>query len=432
MFLIRGLFLFQLAAFLWAVETPELPSMKTGNRLAVLKFEGWGVSEPLTAHMTEEFRNTMRRLKIFQVQDRGITEQINIFYPKSDDYWACWSKECAIELGRMLDVNYVIAGNIQNKSDKEFMINARLFSVDMETMANEFALSSKAINDSLLLEMKKLAYSVSGLPIPDTLSVGSDTSQVAILDRNIVKRKWIKLPPIPGKIKSLLMSTVLPGSGQLWSNKKYPGLGFMGTEATLGLAALIAFSKYNKAWSGFQDTYSSYRDGTDPHDLLVMRPQITQYAEDTRKYNLFMKNIRYVGLSIWTVNMIHAYLVGPDDDFFDGVLFFEEDEYAPPSANRVTGSRKRWGLFKFFKKDIGEKRSVTRFSVNGLLLPSIITSASLVDYTAYFDLGLAIQTPFGLNLGSIYSSLGFERINYSLYPKDDGELFRGSANIGIV
>ena len=245
----------------------------------------------------------------------------------------------------MLDVNYVIAGNIQNKSDKEFMINARVFSVDMETMANEFALSSKAINDSLLLEMKKLAYSVSGLPIPDTLSVGSDTSQVAILDRNIVKRKWIKLPPIPGKIKSLLMSTVLPGSGQLWSNKKYPGLGFMGTEATLGLAALIAFSKYNKAWSGFQDTYSSYRDGTDPHDLLVMRPQITQYAEDTRKYNLFMKNIRYVGLSIWTVNMIHAYLVGPDDDFFDGDLFFEEEEYLQEYFPRVFFLKKNifWG-----------------------------------------------------------------------------------------
>ncbi|GIS53085.1 hypothetical protein Ct9H90mP29_01270 [bacterium] len=36
------------------------------------------------------------------------------------------------DLGRRLNVNYVIAGNIQKKEDNEFLINGRLFSVDME------------------------------------------------------------------------------------------------------------------------------------------------------------------------------------------------------------------------------------------------------------------------------------------------------------
>ena len=77
-------------------------------------------------------------------------------------------------------MNYVIAGNIQKKDLNEFLISGRLFSVDMETMINEFAMNSSGITDSLLLEMKKMAYNVSGLPVPDTLSVGTDTSEVAL------------------------------------------------------------------------------------------------------------------------------------------------------------------------------------------------------------------------------------------------------------
>ena len=41
-----------------------------------------------------------------------------------------------------------------------------------------------------------------------------------------------------------------------------------------------------------------------------------------------MRNIRGVGLSIWVVNMVHAYLVAPNDDFFDGEYFFDI-EYKP-------------------------------------------------------------------------------------------------------
>ena len=257
--------------------------MRTGNQLAVLRFEGWAISDPLTEFLTEELRETIRELEIFQVQDRGLTNEINIFYPRKKDYWACWSQECAIDLGKRLNVNYVIAGNIQKKDQNEFMISGRLFSVDMETMLNEFAMNSSGLTDSLLLEMKKMAYNVSGLPVPDTLSVGTDTSEVTITGDIDRKREWFKLPPIPTKIKAVMMSTAIPGSGQIWVHRKYPGYGFMGTEATLGLVALISYYQYNKAWGGFEKNYDSYQDGTDPHDLEGLRPKVIQYAADSRK-----------------------------------------------------------------------------------------------------------------------------------------------------
>ena len=333
MSIIRGIIIIHLVSLCLAAEITKSVSLKTGNQLAVLEFEGWAVSEPLTEFITEEFRKTVRDLKIFQVQDRGITNQLKIFKPRKKDYWACWSEECAIDLGRHLGVNYVIAGNIQKKGDDEFLIKGRLFSVDMETLLNEFAMSSSGITDSLLLEMKKIAYNVSGLPVPDTLSVGTDMSQVATTEDIKRKRQWIQLPPIPSKIKALMMSTALPGSGQIWAERKYPGYGFMGTEATLGIAAFIAYYQYDKAWGGFQETYIAYQSETDPHELMELRPQIIQYAADSRKYNALIKNIRSVGLSIWAVNMVHAYLVAPNDDFFDGEYFFDL-EYKP-DVNQV-------------------------------------------------------------------------------------------------
>ena len=328
--MIRGIIIVHLVSFCIAATTTKKISFKTGNKLAVLRFEGYGVSEPLIDHLTEELRQSIRYLKIFNVQNQDNTDDVHIFYPRSKNYWACWSKECAVDIGRQLGVNYVIAGNIQKQNNREFLINGRLFSVDMEMMMNEFAMNSSGITDSLLLEMKKMAFKVSGLPIPDSLLVDSDTTGINITE-NIERKKKFNIPDfpkIPTKIKALMMSTAIPGSGQIWVERRYPGYGFMGTEATLGLVALVAYYQYDSAWSGFEKNYNAYLSGMDPHDLYELRPKIIKFADDTRKYNTFMKNIRAVSASIWVVNMMHAYFVAPADDYFDGESFFDI-EYRP-------------------------------------------------------------------------------------------------------
>ena len=62
--------------------------------------------------------------------------------------------------------------------------------------------------------------------------------------------------------------------------------------------------------------------------MYELRSKIIKYAEDTRRYNVFMKNIRGVAASIWIVNMVHAYLGAPADDYFDSESFFDI-EYRP-------------------------------------------------------------------------------------------------------
>ena len=144
--------------------------------------------------------------------------------------------------------------------------------------------------------------------------VGADTTKIA--DLVVEKEKFrFRLPDIdiPDKIKSLLLSTVVPGTGQMYSKRKYVGMGFLATEITLAGFAFIWQSDYKQSWGGFQNTYNSYQNLTDPKELLELRPDIIRYARETKRYNNLMRNVRNLGLGIWVVNMIHAYIVGPEE-----------------------------------------------------------------------------------------------------------------------
>ena len=66
MLMIRGIFIVPLVSFCIAATTTKKISFKTGDKLAVLRFEGNGVSDPLIEHLTEELRQSIRDLKIFK------------------------------------------------------------------------------------------------------------------------------------------------------------------------------------------------------------------------------------------------------------------------------------------------------------------------------------------------------------------------------
>ena len=401
-------------------QTTSAVSIETGNRLAIFEFEGKGISVPLATRMTEEFRNTVRHLNIFHVQDRGLTQRINILRPESDDYWDCWNKDCAVERGKLLGVNYVIAGTIEDVDENQYLIKGRLYSVDLESLMNDFSLNSTGITDSLLLGMKKLAYDVSGLPVPDTLSVGSDTTKV--VDMTVKKEKYrFQFPDIdiPDKIKSLVLSTVVPGTGQMYSKRKYVGMGFLATELTLGGFMFIWSSDYKQSWGGFQNTYNSYQNLTDPKELLELRPDIIRYARETKRYNNLMRNVRNLGLGIWAVNMIHAYIVGPEEPYEGNILF--GSEYDDDSQSGSGPGMTAWDV-------------ASGFGVRGMLLRPFVKNTVLENYRNHTSGGFKIKTPLGFTLGPIRTFVQYEITNYTfdLHNYDNENVISGFNRATII
>ena len=266
--------------------------LKTGNRLAVLEFSSEGISLPMQNLLTDQFRNNIRKLKMYEVLDASMTNQVEIFYPGEEVYGECKSEGCIMELGKLLKVNYVIAGTIIEKK-KEFFVKGKFYSIDLEQEVHGFSMENVSAVDSVRLEMKKLAYNVSGLEVPDTLTVDATNKTLVYnsIKKNEKKRQWIKLPNIPSKVKSLIYSTVIPGAGQIYSKRTYTGLGIFGAEMIIGGIALLAHSNYQKSWGGFETTYNNYNDEDDPGKLIKLRPKIIEYAKDTDRYNTFLKGL---------------------------------------------------------------------------------------------------------------------------------------------
>ena len=392
------------------MESDQVGS-QTGNRLAVLEFGSKGISAPMKILLTEQFRETLKKLNMYEVLDKGFTDRVEIFYPGETVYGECATLRCITELGKMLGVNYLVWGTINEKND-EYFIEGRLFSIDLEMEVKGFSLQNMAAVDSVKLEMKKLAYDISGLDIPDTLSIGSVStiSSVDSLEGKKNSRIWALLPRIPGKVRSLIYSTAIPGTGQIYSKRNYTGFGIIGTEMILGGLALLAHSNYKRSWGGFESTYNSYQSETDPATLLEMRPDIINYANDTQKYNNFMKGVRNIGLAVWGMNMVHAYIVGPED------IFVETDDLSIDEYGQLQGASrmKVWDL-------------MSGFGVRGIILRPIFKGSSLSAYDPYMDGGLLLHTPLGLHLGPVFTSLSFEMTKYSFHSPDFNNTVTGTS-----
>ena len=382
---------------------------KTGNRLAVLEFSSEGISVPIKTLLTEQFRLNIRKLKMYEVLDASMTNQVEIFYPGEEVYGECKSKGCIMELGKMLHVNYIISGTIVEKKN-EYFVKGRLYSIDMEQEVHGFSMENISAVDSIRLEMKKLAYNVSGLEVPDTLILGASSTTVSsnMVKKDQKKRKWITLPKIPSKVKSLIYSTAVPGTGQMYSKRTYTGLGFMGAEIIIGGLALLTHSSHQKSWGGFESTYNSYQQETDPGTLIRLRPDIIQYARDTRRYNSFLKGLRVVGASVWGLNMLHAYIVGPDDIFV---------RTGDPGSFTEYGTKPRMTAW-----DI-----LSGFGVRGAILRPLFRGSSLSAYSPYTDGGFSIVTPISLYFGSVFTSLTFELSNYSFYTSGFDQSITGTS-----
>ena len=78
--------------------------------IAVLEFEGDGVSQSETRTLTNRLRDEMFKTGVYIVLDRGKMDEVL----KEQEYQlsGCVTSECAVEVGNMLGVQQMIGGSI--------------------------------------------------------------------------------------------------------------------------------------------------------------------------------------------------------------------------------------------------------------------------------------------------------------------------------
>ena len=144
--------------------------------VAVLPLESQGgLSAPEAQVLTARLRDELVQIKQFTVLDRGNME--NILQEQNFQLSGCASNECAVEVGRLLGVNRMVAGSI-GKIGQTYSISARLINVETGEITKTITDDYRGEIDGLLLRMKAIAQRLAGLEPTVTLT-GTSNLQVS-------------------------------------------------------------------------------------------------------------------------------------------------------------------------------------------------------------------------------------------------------------
>ncbi len=228
--------------------------------IAVLDFDGIGISQPEATALSNRLRNELFRLGRFEVVDRGMMD--NILGEQDFQQAGCTSNDCLVEVGKLLGAQQMVGGSI-SKVGGTFTVSARL--VDVETgkvlSVSDFDIKGE-LDDLLTRGMAQVAamLSISDEDIELPAIVPEDETQPVVFEQPPAQKKKIQsadkvneiLTNLPGKYCFGFDAVIVIGqvrttdSGNIKSVLGFsPGLGF-GYKKFFGSGA--APGRFNGYW----------------------------------------------------------------------------------------------------------------------------------------------------------------------------------------
>ena len=110
---------------------------------------------------------------------------------------------------------------------------------------------------------------------------------------------------------AMARSFMVPGWGQFYSDEYNSGVIFSSLEASLLSAVLVSYLSYNKSVKGFKSYTKLYEESSEQVEFDEYRELANSEWEKHKLYNSAMIYTGITAGSIWVVNGIHAYIVGP-------------------------------------------------------------------------------------------------------------------------
>jgi len=151
--------------------------------IAILDFEGQGISVQEVQTLTERMRSEIGSTNAVRLIERKAIESIMAEQGLAQS--GCVSDECAAEVGQLLGVQFMINGTIGKLGDS-YTIDVKMFSVETGATERSVNATHEGEISGLLTEMQILAWEIVGLQAPQRLRLKrggeQDKPTVAILD----------------------------------------------------------------------------------------------------------------------------------------------------------------------------------------------------------------------------------------------------------
>ena len=149
--------------------------------IAVLEFEGKGVSQSETSTLTDRLRDEILKKGVYNVLERGLMD--DVLKEQGFQQSGCVTSECAVEVGNMLGVQQMVGGSI-GKVGNMYTVSARIIDVgtgEVLKSANYDLIGG--IEELLMNGMNQVASELSGIRL-NNRNTFSDKPITKVLNAN--------------------------------------------------------------------------------------------------------------------------------------------------------------------------------------------------------------------------------------------------------
>ncbi len=210
------------------------------ENVAILSFVGRGISNMEAETLTDRFSSSITQLEMMQLVQTQEMDEILSEQGFGGD--ACSDAACAVEIGKLLNVEYMISGSI-GTIGKTYTVDIKMYEVGSGEMAKAYKVNTSSL-EGLLLEVEIGAQALMGLP--------PNRDQLA--QRRII-RKGGTTGSSEKTMGKAMVRAVVPGWGHLYlGEKKVWGWGFLAGETAALAMLFLADQGYNDAIAE-QDSY---------------------------------------------------------------------------------------------------------------------------------------------------------------------------------
>ena len=110
---------------------------------------------------------------------------------------------------------------------------------------------------------------------------------------------------------AMARSLLLPGWGQFYSDANGSGIVFSGLESVLLTSVLVSYLNYNKSVQEFKKYSKLYEESSEQIEFDQYRDLSNDEWLRHKKYNSALIYTSIASGSLWLINGVHAYIVGP-------------------------------------------------------------------------------------------------------------------------
>ncbi len=265
--------------------------------VAVLDFEGRGISQMEAATLTDRFTTALGNTEAVLLVARQ--EMKEILQEQGFGQQSCTSVECAAEVGALIGVKNIVNGSV-GKIGETYTIDAQMINVATGATVKTVSQTYTGRIDGLITEIEIMAWEIVNLKPPQALlqrqRSGSPTSMARAKTRG----------------GAIGRSLVVPGWGQLYQGRKFSGYTYLTTELILGGLAIVSNGSYSTAKSDYDKYHDLYVNEDDYATMIAYKRQAEDYYDQLQDYRNQTIMFGGAAAAVWVLNTIHAAMIKPD------------------------------------------------------------------------------------------------------------------------